>query len=65
MNDMDGGYLIPKYIEKPISKWQAFKQRYFPFWLKRIFPVETYRTSLLPFILEEHAKAEIKRHAIS
>ena len=36
----EGGYLVPTKISIPINKWQSFKQRFFPYWLTRIFPVK-------------------------
>ena len=39
----EGGFLIPEVIETPINKWQLFKQRYFPYWLKGIFPIKVDR----------------------
>lgn len=33
------------YIDVPAGKWQAFKDKYFPKWLKRIWPVK-YNTEI-------------------
>ena len=62
--ETDGGYLLPAYVEEPINKWQAFKQRRFPFWLKRVFPVKTNKIHSSAIIVRI-AQAEIKRHLIS
>lgn len=51
-NRSEGGFLVPEYLEEPINKWQAFKWRYFPFWLQRIFPVKTHKTHL-PSLFKE------------
>ena len=38
---MEGGFLIPEATQYPTSRWQSFKQCYFPYWLLRIFPAKT------------------------
>jgi len=40
MNESEGGYLIPKIIEIPNSRWQLFKAKHFPRWLQWVFPIK-------------------------
>jgi hypothetical protein len=41
MRELDGDvieFTVPD--PKPLNRWQAFKDKYFPVWLKRFSPVE-------------------------
>ena len=57
-NKMEGGFLVPGHTEWPINKWQAFKERHFPYWLKRIFPVKTMAFPMAEYILELLARKD-------
>ena len=61
MKDKEGdfadGFLVPEKISIPINKWENFKQRYFPYWLQKIFPVKTKEVNFRKFLIE-HSKEE-------
>jgi len=48
--NQEGGYLVPAYMERPMNKWQAFKGRHFPYWLKRMFPVKTIKFAMADYL---------------
>jgi len=59
LQNQSGGFLVPTVIEEPINKWQAFKQRRFPYWLQRIFPVKTKKIPCADLLREALRKAWI------
>jgi len=52
----DGGFLIPETISVPINKWENFKQRYSPCWLKKIFPVKTKEVNFCEMLIKVATK---------
>lgn len=52
----EGGFLVPEFIEMPINKWQVFKKRYFPWWLRRIFPVKVDRIDVRKEFMKNMSK---------
>lgn len=55
----DGGFLVPECWDVPINKWQRFKQKYFPYWLRRIFPIKTEKIPVADLLKDAIAK-EVK-----
>lgn len=56
MKESDGGFLVPTAISMPINKWQSFKWKYFPLWLKRLFPVKTAQFEVAKILKEQLSK---------
>ena len=53
----EDGYLIPEVADFPRNRWQAFKEKYFPYFLKRLIPVKyekvKVRENLLKMAIEK------------
>ena len=50
--DMKGGYLIPEAYDFPKNRWQLFKERHFPCFLKRLMPVKYRRVDMRKDLLK-------------
>ncbi len=48
----EGGYLIPEVADFPKNWWQAFKERYFPCFLKRLIPIKYERVNVRENLLK-------------
>ncbi len=59
---MEGGFLIPEREEVPINKWQLFKQKYFPLWLLRIFPIKMVTIRWAEMLKDHLAEEEIRKY---
>jgi len=58
---MEGGFLVPESSEYPANKWQLFRQRYFPFWLLRVFPIKTVTVKWAEILKNQLAEEKIKK----
>jgi len=59
-----GGYLFPSVIRVPISRWQALKERWLPWWIRRVWPVKydvVYPRDALIRFLEERGEFVVKQ----
>jgi len=57
-----GGFLVPEISEHPANKWQFFKQRYFPSWLLRIFPVKMITIRWTDILRDSLAEEKIRKY---
>ncbi|GAH75142.1 unnamed protein product [marine sediment metagenome] len=55
--DFADGFLVPGMIAVPINKRESFKQRHFPYWLQRFFPVKTKDVNIRKLLMK-HLKEE-------
>lgn len=60
----NGGFLVPSVIEIPKNKWQAFKIKYFPFWLRDIFPIKAEKIDVKKKLLDSMRaeKIDVKKN---
>lgn len=57
--DFADGFLVPEMIAVPVNKWENFKQRFFPYWLQKFFPVKTKEVNFRKFLIR-HLKEKEK-----
>ena len=58
---IQGGYLIPEVADFPENRWEEFKERYFPYFFKRLMPVKYKRINIRKNLL----KVAIEKSKIS